>query len=266
MKRALWILAVAILVAGPARAAEPEGFGALRWGDPPPRGGSFAQRGESQICSKRARPKTLGSARLESAEYEFVSGGLVGVALFARDRSDFSALKGELESRFGGPGMPSALPPTVAGVRWEGAVTRAELYDLGPGTSAVLFLTSARAQAAPGGLGAPAEERALQTEIRLFAHRIEAVDRRIAAETKRAIDVASVEANTQHLSCKGWSAPNEDRDLVAPAPGSAREKGSTLTSLRERLQKEKGQLEAQLSALRGARAAAGQSAPAPTAP
>lgn len=266
MKSAAWGIVLAILATATAvGAAEPEGFGDLRWGDPAPRGWELTRRGESQICSKRPRPKTFGSARLERVEYEFVRGGLVGVALFTRERSDFSALKGELDTRFGASGAQAPLVPAATGLRWKGLVTGAELYDLGPGAPAVLFLTSAGALVVSGGLGEPAEERALQNQVCLYAHLVKAVDSQIAAETQRALNAASVEATSQHLGqgCRGWSAPNEDRDLMESEAGSAPSKGQILASLRERLQKEKGQLEAQLSSLRSAPAASVPSAPTP---
>jgi len=90
---------------------EPEGFGGLKWGDPPTEDMEFL-REEDQWMNSYRNPGDkleLGDARFYMIEYEFYTpsnatvGRLMGVGLFFKDKENFEILKTICTVKFGEP-------------------------------------------------------------------------------------------------------------------------------------------------------------------
>lgn len=264
MKRAISILACALFAAALAGAAEPEGFGDLRWGDQAPKRWKLTKNGESQICSRPSRGATFGSAPLERVEYEFVSDRLVGVALFVKDHAGFLAAKKEIEASFGTTGLLAPASPASESYHWDGKVVYADIYFLCEGVSPVIILSWAPDSGMPGAPVTPVKERKLQDQLRLCAQLATALDKTIVAWEKRAEAYAAsgripggvCESRTERVQ-------EEDIQKITQDERTALSKSQVAISERVRLQKEMDRLQAELDALRAKRLAATQSTPPP---
>jgi len=270
MRRTIWGIAAAVLVAGSVAAAEPEGFGDLKWGDPAPQGWKFTPSGESQIHTERARANSLGAARLERAQYEFSGGHLVGAALYAKERSGYLALKKDLEAAYGNPGVSLPIHPAPESCHWEGKTTAADLYYLGEGISCILFLSWLPGSEAPGLPAVSLAERRLRDRLRLCNHLAEALDKSVAAGESQA---SALGADLDAVSgrpvggCGGKSDFSADKQTLQQEQRAALTDSQTAASARGPLQKEMDRLQGELEALRARRSAAAQAPPPPaTAP
>ena len=272
MKHAIWMVALAILATITLGAAEPEGYGDLRWGAPPPKGWKLAQSGESQIRTEPAMGSSFGATRLESLQYEFAGGRLVGIALFAKDHAGFLALKRELEALYGAPGLSLPVTPAPESCHWEGKATGADLYYLGEGIPSVLFLSWVSVPPVSGAPTVPFAERRLRDRLRLCALLAQALDKAISAGQAQASQFdADLKAASLQLpgDCGGKTDIHTDRQQLEQEVRASVAKSQTAASQRDQLQKEIDRLQSELEARRTARVTARQpssAAPPPPPP
>lgn len=263
MNRSIWGIALAVLAAVSSAAAEPVGFGDLKWGDPLPKGWKLTTSCESQVHPEKARGASFGNARLERVEYEFSQGRFVGAALFVKERSGYLALKKELESQYKAPGLEVPIYPAAESCHWEGEETGADLYYVGEGISPVLFLSWIPASGVPGGPVETLAERRLQDRLRLCAQVAEVLDKSIKAGEERSSDLdGDLNAVSGRLpgGCGGKGDFSADRETLQQEKRAAQTSSQTAVTERARLQKESDRLTAELEALRARRATV---APAP---
>jgi len=170
MKRAfgLALLLVACAVAAPA--AEPDGFGDLRWGDAAPKRWQRKHDGRQWVHTARGRGSAFGTVPLERVSYEFDQGALVRVVLLFREHAAFLTLTRELDSAFGKAGEPTVSKPASESLCWRGSTTWAHLNYLGEGVPGVLFLTRAPQAAGQEELARVTREQGLLNRLRLYEH------------------------------------------------------------------------------------------------